>query len=287
MSKEEIDKARAEAVKNGCPESQAEIIGKKISSFTVTGYSHKKGKHYFTTQCDCGKEIAKRYDLIKKAARNTSGYCSSLCGLRRVNGVGIYDGADGETRTLCYRRWKGMLSRCYSTNDLIRKPAYKGCSVIEEWHTFSNFKEWYESDPYHNAKDDNGNRFELDKDILLQGNKVYGPDACMFLPQRINTLLTDSKASRGSYPLGVYRSKSNRKNPYRAACDAGRVRGKERLGRFTTVSEAQASYQDFKSNLIVEIASEYEVERPDLYQALLKHADKIRTTPLVDDSDFQ
>ena len=43
-----------------------------------------------------------------------------------------------------YRTWKNMLMRCYSTKFQERRPTYKGCSVSEEWKTFSNFRAWME-----------------------------------------------------------------------------------------------------------------------------------------------
>ena len=55
----------------------------------------------------------------------------------------------------------------------------------------------------------------LDKDILIPGNKIYGPNACMFIPQDINKLLVDREAARGLYPQGVAFNKREKK--FRAA----------------------------------------------------------------------
>ena len=72
---------------------------------------------------------------------------------KKIAGVGINDAdykisttdANGKTK-LCpyYMVWSSMLRRCYSPASLIKDPTYKGCSVIEDWHTFSNFKSWME-----------------------------------------------------------------------------------------------------------------------------------------------
>ena len=41
-----------------------------------------------------------------------------------------------------YRTWKDMLRRCYSTKFQETNPTYIGCSVSDEWLTFSVFKSW-------------------------------------------------------------------------------------------------------------------------------------------------
>ena len=93
---------------------------------------------------------------------------------------------------------------------------------------------------------------DLDKDILIKGNKVYGPDTCIFVPQRINNLFTKSDKLRGEFPIGVYK----RHNKYEAQCNCGKSKNKH-LGRFDNAEDAFNAYKEFKENLIKEVANEY------------------------------
>ncbi len=77
-------------------------------------------------------------------------------------------------------KWKSVLERCYCPKWHKNKPTYKDCIVAESWHNFQNFAQWFEE----NYKEG----FELDKDILLKGNKVYCSNLCCFVPAEINTL---------------------------------------------------------------------------------------------------
>lgn len=97
--------------------------------------------------------------------------------------------------TLCYTLWNNLLRRCYSEKSFIKHPSYIGCSVHPDWHNFQVFAEWF----YENYKED----FDLDKDILVKGNKIYSPETCCFVPQEINILFTNCKSSRGELPIGV------------------------------------------------------------------------------------
>ena len=45
--------------------------------------------------------------------------------------------------------------------------------------------------------------WQLDKDILIKGNKIYSPDTCCFVPSEINNLFVGCNKSRGSLPIGV------------------------------------------------------------------------------------
>lgn len=105
----------------------------------------------------------------------------------KVNGV----------KTNNYVVWRGMIRRCYKAEMQEKHPTYIGCSVCEEWHDFQVFAEWVENQEYGSCG------YQLDKDILVAGNKIYGPDTCCFVPRDLNMLLIDSGASRGKHPQGV------------------------------------------------------------------------------------
>ena len=114
-------------------------------------------------------------------------------------GVGKYQGSYKKQETPAYRAWYAMLARCYCTVFQNKNPSYKGCSVAPIWHNFQNFAEWYEKNyPTGNT------RYQLDKDILVKGNKVYSPDTCKFATNQEN-----SEAARARYwnlvsPQGEY-----------------------------------------------------------------------------------
>jgi len=94
-----------------------------------------------------------------------------------------------------YVIWTEMLRRCYSDKFQESHPTYKGCLVIPEWQYFMNFKAWMEKQEWEN-------KF-LDKDLLVIGNKIYGPDTCVFVSRAINNFLTERTAKRGEFPIGV------------------------------------------------------------------------------------
>lgn len=192
----------------------------------------------------------------------------SLVNRKPVYGVGIND-ADYVTRpkingdqVVCpyYRTWSSMIVRSYSDKYQVSRPTYIGCSVTKEWLIFSNFRKWMETQDWQGK--------QLDKDILIPGNKVYRPDTCVFVSRQINTLLTDSAAARGEYPQGVDFHKATGK--YRASCKV--IGNQKYLGLFTAIPEAEYEYLTFKSKLIKSIAYEDEsISNPELQEALLRH----------------
>ena len=107
--------------------------------------------------------------------------------------VTIYDVIDGKLKQLrtChfYHAWKHMIARCYSQKFQAKYPTYRGCSVTPGWHSFAAFRAWMLTQPWEGS--------ELDKDILEPGNKVYSPDACIFVPSHLNMFMTDRAAARG------------------------------------------------------------------------------------------
>lgn len=144
-----------------------------------------------------------------------------------------------------YRAWSSMLKRCYSSNFHKNNPAYKGCSVSEEWHLFSNFRAWMEEQDWRNK--------QLDKDLLVAGNKIYSPGTCVFIKRSVNVFLTDSRAARGEWPIGVSFYEPNQK--YRAQCRNPFTNKVEHLGYFLRPEEAHQSWRLRKYELAKKLAS--------------------------------
>lgn len=178
-------------------------------------------------------------------------------------GEGIYANIINNIKTQEYCLWSNMLKRCYHYNIGKRDYVYEGCSVCDDWHNFQNFAKWHEENFYGIENE----RMELDKDILVKGNKIYSPETCVFVPRIINTLFTKSNRTRGSYPIGV----SFNGNKYISNCNIPR-QSQKYLGRFITMEEAFQAYKECKENTIKEVAEEYKEKIPEkLYQALLNY----------------
>jgi len=95
-------------------------------------------------------------------------------------GDGVYTARLFGKITRQYTAWKNMLKRCYDTQYQEKNSTYKGCSVVKEWHNFQNFAKWFDENYIEG--------YDLDKDIRVKGNKVYGPEFCVFVSHSDNTI---------------------------------------------------------------------------------------------------
>ena len=134
--------------------------------------------------------------------------------MKTVQGVGINDYVgkiyiNGEI-IKSYKFWGNMLCRCYNKKFQEKFTNYKGCTVCDEWLSFSNFKKWFDEN-YRFDLEEKGIRLELDKDLLVKGNKIYSPRRCVFIPKKINGFLTNIQKSNTSGYAGVYFDKVNNK----------------------------------------------------------------------------
>ena len=167
-----------------------------------------------------------------------------------------------------YSLWTDMLLRC-TNKVLLKRPTYEGTACSESFKSYTFFYEWCNQQKGFNEKDKNGRKWNLDKDILVKGNKLYSEDTCVFVPHRINSLLIKRDACRGEWPVGVYWQEKSGK--FRARC--GGWHGKlKHLGSFNTPQEAFLAYKTFKEALIKEVANEYK-EQLDyrVYEALMNY----------------
>jgi len=131
-----------------------------------------------------------------------------------------------------------MLKRCYCKDNLITNPTYKDCTVCDEWHLFSNFKSWMETQDWENK--------ELDKDLLVYKNKAYSPETCCFVPREINLFLVLSDKIRGSYPVGVSLHSDNRCNSEALVAYIKDGKSSKYLGRFKDQTLAHKAWQEAK-----------------------------------------
>lgn len=189
-----------------------------------------------------------------------------------VQGIGFkgndYPTYGGEKQLKEYSLWCSMLFRC-TDKHWASRPTYIGTTCAENFKSYTFFYGWCQTQIGFNLKDENGRGWHLDKDILTRGNKVYSEDTCVFVPQRINLLLTKREASRGEYPVGVYWNTGNRKYIARCSCGASKM---TYLGSFNTPQEAFLAYKTFKEALIKEVANEYKEQLDSrVYQALMNY----------------
>lgn len=147
--------------------------------------------------------------------------------------------------------WVGMIERCYDNKYHIKKPTYKGCTVCDEWLNFQNFAKWYTEHEYYGISG-----YQLDKDILITGNKKYSPETCELVPSQINSLLLDSKKSRGDYPIGVTLYRGRYKSTI--SIDGKRVH----LGLYDTIKEASDVYHKSKMYNIKRVSLLYKDKIP-------------------------
>ena len=148
-----------------------------------------------------------------------------------------------------------MLKRCYNSYCLNKQPTYTDCYVCELWHCYQNFAKWYEKEIYE-CKDE---KMCLDKDILIKGNKIYSPETCVFVPNRINVLFTKSNKIRGEYPIGVNYCKRGNKLQVNCNIYENGKKKQKHLGYFPLNKPFQAftCYKEFKENYIKQVADEY------------------------------
>lgn len=206
-----------------------------------------------------------RYDVFKKG--------NIVCSYeRRAYGVGYlgegkYKVLENGKPTKCYQIWRSMLQRCYDHKYHKKALTYINCEVCEEWLDYQNFAKWY----YNNYYEIGSQKMCLDKDILCKGNKVYSPETCIFVPERINTLFIKCDKSRGEYPIGVYYKKQTGK--FVARCNIYDLKENKsklkHLGLYNTHEEAFEVYKEFKEEYIKEVADYYKGKIPSkLYQAM-------------------
>lgn len=185
----------------------------------------------------------------------------TFCGKGFI-GVGKYGKRDSRAFSL----WTSMLKRTYDSSFQKRRPTYKDVTVCEEWHNFQNFAEWCYSQKFFNAKDSKCNYYQLDKDLMIKGSKVYSPETCCFIPPLFNGLIRPKPNSTNDYPIGVRSHRETGKFVARVKL----FDNYKYLGLFDTPEEAFLAYKDSKEAYIKEMTNKWK-DQIDVrvYEALM------------------
>jgi hypothetical protein len=158
-------------------------------------------------------------------------------------GSGEYKAKEKGISLRVHNVWRDIIRRCYNEKRQVTHPTYIGCSICLEWQNFQNFAKWFEE----NYIPD----YDLDKDLLIKGNKIYSPDTCCFIPHEINLLLVKRNAKRGKYLIGVHKDKEYFVASY------GLSGGVKCIGRYLSELDAFNAYKKSKETHIKEIAEKW------------------------------
>ena len=212
-----------------------------------------------------GFETVARLDCVRNGNIKDP-YLPSVCGVgiigtkypSKINGV----------HTKEYTLWRNMLKRCYSTTLKKKYPTYKDCEASDNFLYYEYFYEWCNSQIGFGNQD-----WQLDKDLLFKGNKVYSEDSCVFIPKEINSLLTKSDKVRGKHLIGVHWCNASKAFVAMVSKNKGK---QEFLGCFKTELEAFNTYKTAKEAFVKEQANKWKSQIDErAYEALMNYTVEI------------
>jgi hypothetical protein len=118
-----------------------------------------------------------------------------------------------------YKSWNQIIYRCCSKKRLEKHPTYSECTVSDNFRNYSYFYDWCQKQVGFGM-----NGFEIDKDLLSKGNKIYSEDTCVFLPKEINMAIRGRTSKKRDLPTGVsFHKKSGKFIAYLKKSECPRV----------------------------------------------------------------
>lgn len=167
--------------------------------------------------------------------------------------------------TQAYQTYNHMIDRTKPGGKFqAKRPTYIGTS--NGFTDFQQFADWAIQQVGYGVPG-----YQLDKDLLVPGNKVYCQETCCFLPREINMALQrDQSNKKSGLPVGIYR---NHKSDLKATIS---IRGKNvHLASTPTSTEADiahlsALYETAKSAYLKALAIEHQLNLdPRAFAALM------------------
>jgi hypothetical protein len=145
---------------------------------------------------------------------------------------------DVKDATKSYQVWLDIRKRCNPIGLTQKKePSYIGCSMSDLFQDFNLFADWHTEQVGYGLQG-----YQIDKDILLTGNKVYCEDFCVLVPQALNNFLLAHERRRGPYPQGM----SLHKRTGKLQVEVSGYGTQRYIGLFDTVEAAMTAYKRAK-----------------------------------------
>lgn len=183
-----------------------------------------------------------------------------------------------------YKMWYEMIRRSYSEKLKDFTPSTKQSSCCVEWLHRYNFKLWYDSQKHY--KDSSGKLLCLDKDILVLGNKEYGPKTCALVPQYINVVMRDISGEKkdSALPLWAYYQKPTQdmineyNRPYfsKVVCNKKTFRGSSHKLPLDAHSEGQLLKAKSLEWIVNDIYQKESCFNEEVANSILKVCEKLR-----------
>lgn len=151
-----------------------------------------------------------------------------------------------------YKKWADMLHRALSKREKMRYKSYEGASVCDDWLKLSNFRAWMETQEWEGK--------QLDKDLLVPGNKLYSPETCVFIGPKLNKFLISGESHRGECLVGVHQKDGK----YASQCCNPFTGKQEHLGTFSNEIDAHMAWRAKKHEHAIAFAEEEEDVRVKL-----------------------
>lgn len=273
---EEIELARVNSGKKiscGCIDRRKGKIPEDIDKLFTTNQGCKIKIIEFNSAISVKVEFQDEYKATAFATMQniregsvSNPYHKSLMG---VAFYGEPEGTYDECRNLL-PIWRSMYARAgpkRSKNFLKKRARYQECSIEASWNNFANFYAWAKEQKGHDLG------FELDKDILYKGNKIYSAHTCCFVPAIINTVLLINPGSRNKTPVGVRVKDRGINGDYIGVSIMDPI-NKKPLTKwgFESVEDAFNWYKLNKERFVKELADLYKDQIEDkVYNALMNY----------------
>lgn len=241
--------------KQGCLMRIVEYVGN--DDITVEFQDEYKAKVH-TTYCN----------FQKGGVKNP--YYPSVYGVGMIGEKYLCSDSNSEKwHTKEYEVWKNVLQRCFYEKKKKTLPTYQKATCCEDWLLYDNFYEWLHSQENFDRWL-NGDKWAIDKDIIIKGNKLYSPDTCCLVPNNVNVLFTKRDNYRGNLPIGVKRNTRG----FQANCENQLLGHRQYLGTYSTPDKAFNVYKEYKEGLIKQVAQEEYVQgniTKECYEAMLRY----------------